>query len=96
MNKIQLLWFKFKLWISRKCPDCAGGGTWYGLAPHVHDLEKTGSFIGSTVIDEPETWPSNYTDTDNGAGIWTCETCNGTGKRTPIVQQRLSEIKTSD
>lgn len=23
---------------------------WYGLAPHTHDLSKTGSFIGSTVF----------------------------------------------
>jgi hypothetical protein len=25
--------------------------TWYGMAPHHHDLTLTGSFIGSTVFD---------------------------------------------
>jgi len=24
---------------------------WYGVAPHHHDLTKTGSFLGSTVLD---------------------------------------------
>lgn len=24
---------------------------WYGLAPHTHDLKRTGSFIGSTVFE---------------------------------------------
>ena len=25
--------------------------SWYGMAPHHHDLERTGSYIGSTVFD---------------------------------------------
>jgi len=32
---------------------CEGNGrdwSYYGLAPHVHDLERTGSVIGSTVF----------------------------------------------
>ncbi len=29
----------------------AGPEPWYGLAPHHHDLTRTGSMIGSTVMD---------------------------------------------
>ena len=36
------------------CWDCwtadDEGEEWYGLAPHGHDLTRTGSFIGSTVF----------------------------------------------
>jgi len=28
------------------------GDSWYGLAPHHHDMSRTGSIIGSTVFDE--------------------------------------------
>jgi len=32
----------------------------YGLRPHNHDLSKTGSFVGSTVIDWEAPLPKNF------------------------------------
>lgn len=55
------------------------GGSYYGLAPHHHDLSITGSMIGSTVFD-PLPEPNQYgeyiignmifTPTEPGMGIW--------------------------
>ena len=33
---------------------------YYGLAPHRHDLSRTGSIIGSTVIEPATKWPANF------------------------------------
>ena len=63
------------------CTDPDGGCCfpYYGLAPHKHDLSKTGHFIGSTVfIDEPA--PSNFDpdpdDPDGKIGTYThCPKC---------------------
>jgi hypothetical protein len=44
-------------WPGDECWNCYAelksmeGETWYGLAPHHHDLSITGSIIGSTVFD---------------------------------------------
>ena len=57
---------------------------WYGLAPHHHDLSKTGSMIGSTVFDplpdekDGEGWyiikPGLFflpdDETGGGMGLW--------------------------
>jgi hypothetical protein len=58
--------------------------TWYGMAPHYHNLELTGSFIGSTVfkeLPEPnengEYWIPEYNawfrpdeEVGGDAGVW--------------------------
>lgn len=46
---------------------------YYGVAPHIHDLTKTGSIIGSTVLLNKKDYPDNYDDVDNGCGIYYCE-----------------------
>jgi hypothetical protein len=57
------------------CIDCAGQGTWYGLAPHKH-------VINSTEFEAKITWPSNFFEDPEaeGCGVWTCETCGGRGE----------------
>lgn len=54
-----------------KCKECHGQGSWYGMAPHKHDMSETGSIIGSTGLE-----PDNE---ERGAGIYVCEKCNGSG-----------------
>lgn len=40
---------------------------YYGVAPHTH---KKGPMVGSTVIEDHETWPSNFEpDIDDGEDI---------------------------
>lgn len=58
-----------------KCKICCDGIYYpnYGVAPHVHDLSITGSFIGSTKIIDKKEWPENYDDCDNGCGVYYCE-----------------------
>ena len=67
-----------------KCNTCLDGEIYpyYGLAPHKHDMTKTGSIIGSTVIDPESEWPSNFHPDaeDSGAGVWTCPNCDGYGQ----------------
>lgn len=51
---------------------------YYGMAPHDHDISKTGSFIGSTVTKHKKDWPHNFSpdpETDGGRGIWSCPDC---------------------
>lgn len=57
-----------------KCEECKKTGVYpyYGVAPHVHNLNKTGSFIGSTILLDKEKYPDNYDDIDNGCGIYYC------------------------
>lgn len=59
---------------------------WYGMAPHVHDLSKTGGIIGSTVfmdyadcptdgkgrywIESTNAWFSPDDEVDGAQGIW--------------------------
>ena len=50
----------------------------YGMAPHMHDMNKTGSAIGSTVFLPRSEWPDNFDpDPDaEGCGTWThCPKC---------------------
>jgi len=53
------------------------GGSCYGLAPHVHDLSRTGSIIGSTVFTGEE--DSRFVaDLDApGLGVWIWSTARG-------------------
>lgn len=46
----------------------------YGLAPHYHDLAKTGSIIGSTKFLPREGWPDNFVEDeeDPGCGVYFC------------------------
>jgi len=64
------------------CKECHGQPLRYGMAPHHHDIKRTGSIIGSTVLVPKESWPKNFSPDpeEEGAGIYTCEHCNGTGK----------------
>jgi len=66
----------------KHCDDGEGGCCYpyYGLRPHTHDLSKTGSFIGSTVIDRNDHLPDNFTpdpdDPTGDVGIYThCPKC---------------------
>jgi hypothetical protein len=55
----------------------------YGVAPHTHDMSKTGSVIGSTVILPESEWPDNFEPDKDvpGCGTYThCPKC-GAGKR---------------
>lgn len=60
------------------CPRCEGIGIWYGVAPHRHDMQKTGSIIGSTVLLPKEEWPSNFRPDpeDPSCGTYFCDLCN--------------------
>lgn len=51
----------------------------YGLAPHTHNLEKTGCFIGSTQFLEKKDWPPDFIEDPNetGMGFWVCPECLG-------------------
>lgn len=62
---------------NKKCELCEGVGHWYGVAPHRHDMDKTGSIIGSTVILPKEEWPKNFIPDpeDETCGTWFCESC---------------------
>lgn len=56
---------------------------YYGVAPHTHDLSRTGSVIGSTAILPESEWPDNFEpDKDgSGCGVYThCPKC-GAGER---------------
>lgn len=48
---------------------------WYGLAPHSHDMARTGSFIGSTVLEPRDTWPKNFREDPDCEGCGTYEYC---------------------
>jgi len=67
------------------CKFCDGGGTWYGLNKHHHDLNKTGSIIGSTVYDSNKSWEDEnikFTadlEVNGYQGTWYCKKCEGTG-----------------
>ena len=66
-----------------KCQDESGSCVYpyYGLAPHTHNLSKTGSVIGSTEINSKDTWPENFDEDPEcaGAGTYThCLSCGGT------------------
>jgi hypothetical protein len=56
---------------------------YYGLAPHTHDLKKTGTFLFSTVLDPKETWPDNFKEDKDapGCGVYThCPECGDSVK----------------
>ena len=64
------------------CKQCGGNPTRYGLAPHTHNMQNTGSLIGSTELLPKEKWPHEFTpdpETGGRQGVWTCSHCNGTG-----------------
>jgi len=64
------------------CKQCGGNPTRYGLAPHTHNINKTGSLIGSTELEPKEKWLHEFTpdlETDGRQGVWTCSHCKGTG-----------------
>lgn len=62
----------------KTCPRCQGIGIWYGVAPHRHDMQKTGSIIGSTVLLPKEEWPHNFRPDreDPSCGTYFCELCS--------------------
>lgn len=67
----------------KKCPDksikkygeCIY--PWYGLGPHIHNLKKTGSIIGSTEMLSEKDFPDGFCPDieDNkytGMGVYNC------------------------
>jgi hypothetical protein len=50
---------------------------YYGVAPHQHDMAKTGTFLGSTVLEPPSKWPKNFRPDPEGdsCGMYYCPTC---------------------
>lgn len=69
--------------LCKKCKEYYGktGGLLYpqyGLAPHSHDMKKTGSIIGSTVIASKKKWPDNFHEDFEaaGCGVYTCPDMN--------------------
>lgn len=72
------------------CDHCGADGDdvseciypYYGVAPHKHDLSKTGSYIGSTVVLPESEWPDNFSPDfeDPSCGIYThCPKCGAAG-----------------
>jgi len=61
-----------------KCHECYDGYYYpsYGVAPHWHDITKTGSLIGSTELYDKKEWPENYDDVDDGCGVYYCPNKN--------------------
>lgn len=64
-----------------KCKTCCDGEyySYYGLAPHKHNLNKTGSIIGSTEIEPDDKWPDNFSEDPDapGCGVYSCPECHG-------------------
>lgn len=60
-----------------ECKYCEGIGYWYGVAPHIHDMEATGSIIGSTKILPKKLFPSNFKEDPEceGCGTYSCTHC---------------------
>jgi hypothetical protein len=57
------------------CWGCYAAGndvdySYYGLAPHHHDLERTGSIIGSTVFDSKDDPDFTPDPDDPSLGFW--------------------------
>jgi len=50
---------------------------YYGVAPHTHDLSRTGSFIGSTVLKPKIEYPPNFHEDPEceGCGTYICTHC---------------------
>ncbi len=78
-----------KLNDSINCCDCCNDGDghcvypYYGLAPRKHDLSKTGSILGSTVIDNKSEWPEHFAEDWEAKGCGTyahCLECNRPNK----------------
>ena len=46
----------------------------YGLAPHGHDIARTGSIMGSTVLRPKDDWPPNFHEDPEapGCGVYYC------------------------
>jgi len=66
----------------KKCPECDGEGSWYGMAPHQHIVhQEKPMFIGSTKSVDKKEWPDNFWEDPEapGLGVWSCTNCNGNG-----------------
>lgn len=66
-----------------RCEICRDGELYpmYGVGPHSHDMSKTGSYIGSIVIEPKSEWPPNFHEDPEapGCGTWCCPNCDGYG-----------------
>ena len=71
----------------------------YGLAPHHHNLKKTGSIIGSTEIFQKDKWPDNFIEDPEalGCGVYYCpdHKCNNGKEKAMAIKSRLDEIQES-
>jgi hypothetical protein len=65
----------------KECPVCCGEATWYGLAPHSHNVGADGDFRGSTVMVKEKDYPDNFSEDPEakGCGTYYCKTCDGNG-----------------
>ena len=56
-----------------KCRECADGYFYpqYGVAPHRHNLMRTGSLIGSTEVLTKDKWPDNFIEDKDAPGCGT-------------------------
>ena len=65
------------------CDDGTGDCAYpmYGLAPHKHNLQKTGgTIIGSTEIEPKESWPDNFIEDPESPGCGIYAECPGCGR----------------
>lgn len=53
----------------------------YGVAPHRHDLKRTGSIIGSTVLLPKNKWPDNFVEDKDCPGLGTYTYCPECGEK---------------
>ena len=66
-------------------PDDGPGSIYpfYGLAPHRHDMGRTGSLVGSTVEKPREEWPANFCEDKDAPGMGTYTHCLSCGAGDP-------------
>lgn len=67
----RFLWWN--VYRGTKCRECADGYFYpmYGVAPHRHNLRRTGSFIGSTEVLSKDKWPKNFIEDEEAPGCGT-------------------------
>ena len=82
IGKLSIRFYFFLLKLFSDCKTCYDGYFFphYGMAPHSHNLSKTGSFIGSTEIKDKPEWPDNFIEDKDaeGCGTYWCpnKKCN--------------------
>lgn len=72
-NKREDLKWWWHVYRGTKCRECADGYFYpmYGVAPHRHNLMRTGSLIGSTEVLSKDQWPENFIEDKEAPGCGT-------------------------